>query len=86
MMRNDISFKPIRLPRLNNLFGVEDDIDFKFVYYNPNAKYENAFVYSGLFRIKNNKLYNSDNFPFIQSYLSINDLMNDYFIGINILK
>ena len=52
-MRNDINFKPLQLSKLNDLLGIEDDVDFKFVYDNPSSKDRDGFFYSEMYRIKN---------------------------------
>ena len=85
-MRNDINFKPLQLPKLNDLLGIEDDVDFKFVYDNPASKDKDGFLYSGMYRIKDNILLYSDEVPFSISNYSINALMNKNFIGIKIIK
>ena len=82
-MRNDLVFKPIKFPKLNELLGVEDDVDFRFVYTDFNTPVKD-FCYSGLYRIKDNKLMYSEVTPFSKSCLSINGLLNKSFIGIKI--
>lgn len=85
-MRNDINFKPLQLPKLNDLLNVEDDVDFKFVYINTDTTDKDGFLYSDTYRIKNNTLLYSDEIPFSESMYSINSLMIDNFIGIKIVK
>ena len=85
-MRNDINFKPLQLSKLNDLLGIEDDVDFKFVYNNPASKDRDGFFYSEMYRIKNNTLLYSEEIPFSISNYSINALMNENFIGIKIIK
>ena len=85
-MRNDINFKPLQLSKLNDLLGIEDDVNFKFVYNNPASKDRDSFFYSEMYRIKNNTLLYSEEIPFSISNYSINALMNENFIGIKIIK
>lgn len=85
-MRNDISFKPLQLPKLNDLLNVEDDVDFKFVYNNTSTTDKDDFLYSSTYRIKDNTLLYSEDIPFSKSNYSINALMIDDFIGIKIVK
>lgn len=85
-MRNDINFKPLQLPKLNDLLNVEDDVDFKFVYNNTSTTDKDGFLYSGTYRIKDNILLYSDETPFSKSMYSINSLMIDDFVGIKIIK
>lgn len=87
-MRNDIKFKPIKIPTLNELLGIEDDVEFKFVYLkestinNLGTLIHGVFEYSRIYRIKNNQLLCSEDIPFLPSNISINDLMSEDFIGI----
>ena len=82
-MRNDIKFRPMKLPKLNKLLGVEDDIDFRFVYMDFDTPMKD-FYYTGLYRIKDNKLLYSDEIPFSESGFSVNSLMDKSFVGIKI--
>lgn len=82
----DIKFKPLQLPKLNDLLGIEDDVDFRFVYDNPTSKDIDGFIYSSMYRIKDNTLLYSEDIPFSKSKYSINALMNKRFVGIQILK
>ena len=82
----DIKFKPLQLPKLNDILGIEDDVDFKFVYNNPESKDIDGFFYSGMYRIKDNTLLYSEDIPFSKSNYSINDLTSKDFVGIKILK
>lgn len=87
-MRNDIKFKPIKIPTLNELLGIEDDVEFRFVYFKDytvnilGTVIRKDFEYSRIYRIKNNQLLCSEDIPFLPSNISINDLMSEDFIGI----
>lgn len=84
-MSNDIVFKPFKLPSLNELLGIEDDVEFRFVYF-KNTTINDLdtvdFEYSKIYRIKNNQLLYSEDIPFLPSDISINELMSKNFVGI----
>lgn len=87
-MSNDIVFKPFKLLSLNELLGIEDDVEFRFVYFkdfavnNLGTVIRKDFEYSRIYRIKNNQLLCSEDIPFFPSDVSINELMSKDFIGI----
>lgn len=84
-MSNDIVFKPFKLPSLNELLGIEDDVEFRFVYFKNTIMNDLDtidFEYSRIYRIKNNQLLYSEDIPFSPSDISINELMSKNFVGI----
>lgn len=84
-MSNDIVFKPFKLPSLNELLGIEDDVEFRFVYFKNTTMNDLDtidFEYSKIYRIKNNQLLYSEDIPFLPSDISINELMSKNFVGI----
>ena len=97
-MRNELRFKPLKLPTLNDMLGVEDDIMFKFVF----AQTKQVITFEGeviddieylyttdrIFTINENKLfryYEVQDKVELSNY-QINDLLgNKNFIGIQLV-
>lgn len=97
-MRNELRFKPLKLPTLNEMLGVEDNIMFKFVFVETNQivtfegetinDIEYFYVTDGIFIINENKLfryYKVQDKVELSNY-QINDLLgNKNFIGIQLV-
>lgn len=97
-MRNELRFKPLKLPTLNEMLGVEDNIMFKFVFVETKqiVTFEGEiindidyfYVTDGVFIINKNKLfryYKVQDKVELSNY-QINDLLgNKNFIGIQLV-